>query len=86
MGEINGRSGTTLLPEWLQQLAAECPEEDRRQLDEVIMRKQHSNQVDADRRYRAKQKDKGIVRKTVLVPENRVTELHELCKKWRSEQ
>ena len=41
------------------------------------------NQVDADRRYRTKQKASGIVRKTVLVPENRVAELHALLKEWR---
>ena len=42
-------------------------------------------QSDIDRTYRAKQREKGIVRKTVLVPESRLVELHALMKKWRAE-
>jgi hypothetical protein len=44
-----------------------------------------NTQSDNDRTYRAKQATKGIVRKSVLVPENRVAELHALLKKWRNE-
>jgi hypothetical protein len=43
-----------------------------------------STQSDHDRAYRARQATKGIVRKSVLVPENRVAELHALLKKWRA--
>jgi hypothetical protein len=44
-----------------------------------------NTQSDNDRTYRAKLKaTKGIVRKSVLVPENRVEELHALLKKWRA--
>jgi hypothetical protein len=43
-----------------------------------------NTQSDNDRTYRAKQATKGIVRKSVLVPENRVEELHALLKKWRA--
>jgi hypothetical protein len=41
-------------------------------------------QSDNDRTYRVKQATKGIVRKSVLVPENRVAELHALLKQWRA--
>ena len=40
-------------------------------------------QVAADRRYKAAQKAKGIVRKTVQVPENRWEELQAILKQWR---
>ena len=43
------------------------------------------DQVAADRRYRAGQKARGIVRKSVLVPENRVQELQAMLKQWRAE-
>ena len=42
-------------------------------------------QVELDNAYRKRQAEKGIVRKTVLVPLSRVQELHALLKKWRAE-
>jgi len=41
------------------------------------------DQVAADRRYRAKQQSRGIVRKTVLVPVDRVQELQVMLRAWR---
>ena len=70
------------LPDWLQQLADTCPEADIRQLEEQL---KPYDQVAADRRYRAGQKARGIVRKSVLVPENRVQELQAMLKQWRAE-
>ena len=43
------------------------------------------DQVAADRRYRAAQKSKGIVRKTVLCPVERVPELQAMLRQWREE-
>ena len=43
------------------------------------------SQVAADRRYRAAQKAKGIVRKTVLCPVERVPELQAMLRQWRAE-
>jgi hypothetical protein len=43
------------------------------------------SQVDHDNAYRKRQKSKGVVRKTVLVPLTRVKELHAICAKWRAE-
>ena len=51
-----------------------------------MLDKKPYNQTEADRRYRAKQKAKGVVTKTVLVPEKRVEELQALCRQWRAEQ
>jgi hypothetical protein len=42
-------------------------------------------QVELDQAYRKRQADKGIVRKTVLVPESKLAELHAICRKWRAE-
>jgi hypothetical protein len=70
------------LPDWLKELAAQCPPEDIAALEERL---KPNTQSDNDRTYRAKQATKGIVRKSVLVPENRVDELHALLKQWRSE-
>ena len=68
------------LPDWLQQLADTAPEGEVLMLD-----KKPYDQVAADRRYRAGQKARGIVRKSVLVPENRVQELQAMLKQWRAE-
>jgi len=43
------------------------------------------NQVDANRRYREKQKAKGIVRKTIRVPQNRWKELQAIAKVMRDD-
>ncbi len=67
------------LPDWLQEIANQPPE------GEIMLDKKPYNQTEADRRYRAKQKAKGVVRKTVLVPEKRVEELQALCRQWRAE-
>ena len=47
--------------------------------------KQPYDQVAADKRYRKRQQDKGIVRKTVRVPQNRWEELQAICKVMREE-
>jgi hypothetical protein len=70
------------LPDWLKELAAQCPPEDIAALEERLKPK---TQVELDNAYRKRQAEKGIVRKTVLVPLSRVQELHALLKKWRSE-
>jgi hypothetical protein len=69
------------LPDWLQELADNAPEDDAVLKLDV----KPNTQSDNDRTYRARQATKGIVRKSVLVPENRVEELHALLKQWRSE-
>lgn len=43
-------------------------------------------QTDHDRKYRAKQEAKGVVRKTVRVPANRWKELQAICDKMRREE
>jgi len=43
------------------------------------------HQAAADARYREKNKGRGIVRKTVLVPEWRVRELQAILREWRAE-
>lgn len=70
-----------MLPDWLQQIAADCTEQERQSLEDTL--KKPYDQVAADRRYRKAQKAKGVVRKTVLVPESRVKELQALCRQWR---
>ena len=67
------------LPDWLQQLADTAPEGEA----EIMLDNKMAAQVAADRRYRARQKAKGVVRKTVLVPESRVQELQAMLKQWR---
>ena len=47
--------------------------------------KEPYNQTDADRRYREKQKAKGIVRKTIRVPQNRWKELQAIAKVMRDD-
>ena len=69
------------LPDWLQQLADTAPEGEA----EIMLDNKMAAQVAADRRYRAAQKAKGIVRKTVLCPVERVTELQEMLRQWRAE-
>ena len=80
-----------MLPDWLKDLAAQCPEQDRRQLENTMHKNQVDNidvkapydQVAADKRYRARQKANGIVRKTIRVPENRWEELQAIAKVMR---
>jgi hypothetical protein len=70
------------LPEWLEELAAQCPPQDIAALEDKL---KPNTQSDRDRTYRARQATQGIVRKSVLVPEHRVAELHELLRKWRAQ-
>lgn len=70
-----------MLPNWLKQLAAECPEKDRRQLEQVL--EMHKNQVNADRRYREKQRERGVVPVKIMCPVDRVDELKALVRQWR---
>ena len=47
--------------------------------------KQPYSQTEADKRYRAKQLERGIVRKTVRVPAHRWAELQQIAAKMRDE-
>jgi hypothetical protein len=66
------------LPEWMQQLADECPERDILQLEKRLM--QPKTQVEMDRTYKAKQRALGIVRKTIQVPLKDWPELQAIAK------
>jgi hypothetical protein len=44
----------------------------------------HKNQVEADKRYREKSKERGLARVSVLVPVDKVEELKALAVKWRN--
>ena len=45
----------------------------------------HPNQVKNDQRYKAKQRERGIVPVRVMCPADRVGELKALVKQWRNE-
>ena len=46
----------------------------------------HKNQIENDRRYRERQRAKGVVPVRVMCPKSKVDELKRLVAKWRAEQ
>lgn len=52
----------------------------------IAKTKLRKKQVDLDRAYRARQREQGIVRKTVRVPANRWQELQDICARMREEE
>ncbi len=75
------RSGSTVLPDWLKQLAAECPPEDRAALDRALEERTMSDKdptiAARTGRYKAAQEEKGLVAVRVWVPKERRQELIE---------
>ena len=54
----------------------------KNQVDNIDVKAPY-DQVAADKRYRKRQQDRGIVRKTIRVPENRWEELQAIAKVMR---
>ena len=71
-----------MLPDWIQQLAAECPEEDRRQLEDKLK----LTQTDYNRRTLAKQEAAGLVRISVMVPKEDAAALKAMAAKLRDKR
>ena len=72
-----------MLPNWLKQLADECPPEDAAALEKKLTTPKTQNE--RDRAYRARLKAEGIVERRVRVPAHRWTELQEIAAKMRGE-
>jgi len=70
-----------MLPKWLQQIAADCTEQERKSLKVSIM---HKTQVERTRRLRENNRAKGLKQVTVTIPESKASELKELAEKWRN--
>ena len=72
-----------MLPNWLKQLAAECPEGDRRQLEERLMSTADPTIYDRQKRYREAQAERGLKLVKVWVPEGAVTTIKAVATELR---
>lgn len=70
-----------MLPNWLKQLAAECPEEDRRQLEQRIGGHMALTQVQKNKRALDKLKSEGIIQRAVRYPERDHDRVRAYCAK-----
>lgn len=70
-----------MLPNWLKQIAADCTDADRQQLERTM----DKTQVQRTRKLRQSHNDKGLIQVTVWVPSERRDELKKTAANWRKE-